>query len=76
MLVTAYNVTANNKTGPPRAVYTLYIGLSNSNIGHIVFILSTKSIVTTPKYKPKTMAEDIITMINTFLRKEGMPNGI
>ena len=48
-LVVAYNVTASNKIVHPRAFFSLYIGPNDSGSGHIVFKLSTKQLVTTPK---------------------------
>ena len=74
-LVISYNVTGNNKTASPRAYYALYIGLSDSGTGHLVFKLTTKKVVTTPKYKPKPIIEDVITIVDEVGRKEGMPKG-
>ena len=67
---------ANNKTARPWAFYILHIGPSNNNTSHIIFILSTKNVVTTPKCKHTPMAEDIITILGGIGRKEGMPKGI
>ena len=66
-----YDVTANNKTGHPKAFYALYIGPSNNSTSHIVFKLSTKKVVTTTKFilKSKSMAEDIITIEDEIERK-------
>ena len=60
----AYDVTSSNKTTYPRAFYTLYIRSNDSSIGHTVFKLSTKRLVTTPKCKPKPIAEDIVEVVN------------
>ena len=75
-LVMAYNVASINKTTGPRAFFALYIGPNDSGTGHIVFKLSTKQLVTTPKCKPKPMAEDIVTVVNKIRKKEEMPNRI
>ena len=48
-LVMAYNVTSSNKTTDPRALFVHFIGPDDSGTGHIVFKLSTKRLVTTPK---------------------------
>ena len=47
-----YNNNANNKTLYSRTFYALYIGPNDSGTGHLTFKLSTKQILTTPKYKP------------------------
>ena len=62
-----YNVKANNKTARPRAIYALYIGPNDSSTGHIVFKLSPKNVVKTPKFKPRPIAEDIITSIESLV---------
>ena len=72
----ACNVTFNNITAHPRAYFVLYIGPNNSSSGHIVFKLSTKQLVTTPKCKPKPMAEDIVTVVNDVGNREGMSDKI
>ena len=74
--VMAYNVTVNNKTARQKEFYALYIKLSNSGTCHIIFKLSTKNVGTTPKCKPKLMAEDIITIIDVIGRKEAIPDKI
>ena len=56
-----YDVTSNNMAAHPRTFFTWCIGSNNGVTGHAVFKLSTKRLVTTPKYKPKHMAEDIVT---------------
>ena len=75
-LVMAYNVTSSNKTTDPRAFFALYIGPNDSGTGHIVFKLGTKRLVTTPKCKPKPMAEDVVEVVNEMGKQEGMPDGI
>ena len=46
-LVIAYNTNAGNNTLYPRTLYTLYIGPTDAGIGHLVFKVSTKHILTT-----------------------------
>ena len=75
-LVIAYNVTASNKTTHPREFFALCIGPNDSVTGFIVFKLSTKELVTTPKCKTKPMAEDIVEVVNEMGKQEGMPDGI
>ena len=75
-LVMAYNLTTSNKITHPRAFFALYIRPNDSGTGHKVFKLSTKQLVTTPKFKPKPMVEDIVTIVNDIVNKEGMPHGI
>ena len=60
----AYDVTSSNKTIDPRAFFGLYIRPNDSGTCHTVFKLRTKQLVTTPKYKPKPLAEDIVKVIN------------
>ena len=59
-LAMAYDVTASNNTIHQRAFFALYIGPNDSSTDHIVFKLSTKQLITTPKCKPKPMAENIV----------------
>ena len=75
-LVMAYDVTSNNVTARPRVFFALYIGPNASGIGHAVFKLSTKLLVTTPKYRPKSMADDIVAVVNDIRKDEGMLDGI
>ena len=75
-LVMAYDVTASNKTTNPGAFYALYIGPNYSGTRHIAFKFSMKRLVTTPKYKPKPMAEDLIQAVNKMGGQEGIPGGI
>ena len=63
-LVMAYNKHSSNKTLHPTPLYGLNIGLNGSNTDHSVFKLSTKQLLTTPKYKPVHMLEDIIQALN------------
>ena len=72
----AYNMTSSNKTTDPRAFFVLYIGPNNIGTGRIVFKLRTKRLVTTPKCKPKPMAEDVVKVVNEMGKQEGMPDGI
>ena len=63
-LVIAYGVASSNKTTDARAFFALYIRPNDSSTGHMVFKLSTKRLVTTPKCKPKPMAEDVVEVVN------------
>ena len=68
----AYNNNASNKILYPRTFYALYIGLNDSGTGHLIFKLSIKQILTTPKCKPVPMLEYLIKTINkiaTFTNK-------
>ena len=69
-------MTSNNKTTDPRAFFVLYIGPNDSSTSHIVFKLAQKRLVTTPKYKPKPMAEGIVEVVNEMGKQEGMLDGI
>ena len=60
----AYDVNANNKTMHPRSFYAVYIGRIDSGTGHLVLKLLTKQLLTTPKYQPVPMPEDIIQAVN------------
>ena len=75
-LAMTYNLTASNKTTYSRAFFALYMGPNDSGSGHIVFKLSTKQLVTTPKCKLKPMAEDIAVVVNEIGEREGIPDGI
>ena len=71
-LVMAYDNNASNKVLYPRTFYALYIGPNDSSTGHLIFKLSTNQILTTPKYKPVTIPDDLIEAINkmdTFTNK-------
>ena len=72
----AYNVTASNKRTHPRVFFALYIGPSDSGTGHIAFKLLTKQLVTTSKFIPKPIAEDIVTLANEIGEREEMLDGI
>ena len=76
VLVMAYDVTSSNKTTEPRAFFGLYIGPNDSGNGHTVFKLATKQLVTTPKCKPKPMAEDVVEIVNNVDKQEQMPGSI
>ena len=69
-LVMAYDVTASNKITHPRAFFALYIRPNDSSTGHILFKLTTTRLVTTPKCKPKPMAEDIVEVVNMMGKQE------
>ena len=73
-LVIAYNVTSNNMIAHSRVFFALYTRLNDSGTGHTVLKLSSKQLVTTPKCKPKPMAEDIISLVNDIGNMEGMPD--
>ena len=68
----AYNNNAKRDILYPGAFYTLYIGPNYDGTGHLIFKLLTKQILTTPKYKPVPMLEDLIKTTNemdTFTTK-------
>ena len=69
-------MTSSNKTTDPGAFFALYIGPNDSGTGHIVFKLATKQLVSTPKYNPKPMAEDVVKVVNKMGKQERMPDGI
>ena len=71
-LVMAYNVTSINMTSHPRAFFVSYIRTNNSFTGHTVFKLSTKQLVTTSKCQLKSMAENIVRVVNDIEKEEGM----
>ena len=75
-LVMAYDITTNNKTTIPRAPYALYIRPNDSGTGHQVFKLSSKWLVTSPKYKPVPMPDEEIKVVNDLGIQDGMPSGI
>ena len=71
-LVMAYNTNAERRTSYPRAFYALYIGLNDNGIGHLIFKLSMKQILTTIKYQPVPVPENLFKTINgkdTFITK-------
>ena len=45
-------------------LYTLYIEPNNNDIGHLMFKLSTKQILTTMKYQPVPVPENLFNTIN------------
>ena len=63
-LVMAYNNSARINTLYSRTFYALYIGPNNNSAGYSIFKLSTKQILTTPKYKPVPTPEDLIKGIS------------
>ena len=68
----AYNNNAENSKLYPRTFYTLYIGPNDNGIGHLIFRLSTKQILTTMKYGPVPMPNNLFKTINetdTFTTK-------
>ena len=75
-LVMANNVTADNKTTTPRALYALYIGPNDSGTGHQVFKLMTRRMVTTPKCKPIPMPDNVIEVVNDLGEQDDMPTRI
>ena len=70
------DIRGNNKTVYPMNFYKLYNGPSNSGTCHIVFKLSTKNVVTTPRCEHKLLAKDNITIVNEIEKMEGIPEGI
>ena len=75
-LVMAYDVTADNKTTIPRALYALYIRPNDSGTGHQVFKLSTMRMVTSPKCKPIPMPDNVIEVVNDLEKQDDMSSGI
>ena len=75
-LVLAYDVQSNNKTSKPRAFYVLYIGPNDGGKGHLVFKLSTKSMIVTPRCKPVPMPDDVIEVVKQMGEDNGSPDGI
>ena len=60
----AYDNNARSNTLYTRTLHALYIGPNDNGTGHLIFKLSTKQILTTLKYKPVPMPEDLIKAIN------------
>ena len=60
----AYDNNVRSNKLYPRILYALYIGPNNNGTGHLIFKLSTKQILTTMKYKPVPIPEDLIKTIN------------
>ena len=75
-LVMAYDVTSSHKIPDARAFFALYIGRNDSGTCHIVFKLGIKQLVTTPKCKPKPMAEDVVIVVNKMGKQERIPDRI
>ena len=68
----AYDNNARSNNLYPRIFYALYIGPNDNGTGHLIFKLSMKQILTTPKYKSIPISEDLIKAINkmdTFTNK-------
>ena len=63
-LVMTYNVTDNIKTTIPRAFYALFMGPNDSGNGHQVFKLLLKQLVTTPKWKPVPIPDNVTQVVN------------
>ena len=71
-LVLAYDVQANNKTSKPRAFYALCIRPNDRNTGNLVFKLSTKKMIITPRCKPIPMPDNVVKAVNQMGKDEGM----
>ena len=59
----AYDTNADDSILYPRILYALYIGPNSNGIGHLIFRLSTKQILTTMKYEPVTVPENLFKTI-------------
>ena len=59
-----YNTNAENSALYPRTFYILYIRTNNNSIGHLIFRLSTKQILSTMKYKPVLVPENLFKSIH------------
>ena len=46
----AYDTNAGSNILYPRTLCALYIGSNNNSIGHLIFKVSTKQLLTTMKY--------------------------
>ena len=71
-LVMAYDVPGSNKTPDPRSFFALYIGPNSSVTNHIVFKLPMKQLLTTLKWKPKHIAEEVVKVVNEMGKQEEM----
>ena len=60
----AYDTNTGSNTLYPRTFYALYIGPNNNGIGHLIFKLSMKQILTTIKYQPVSMPENLFEAID------------
>ena len=69
-------MTSSIKTTDLRVFFALYIEPNDSGTGHTVFKLSTKQLVTTPKCKPKPMAEDVVKVVTEMSKQEEIPDKI
>ena len=65
----------DNKTSKPKAFYALYIGPNGGGTSHLIFKLSTKTMIVTPRCKPLPMLDKVITVINQMGEDDGSPNG-
>ena len=63
-LVMARNTNVENSTFYPRTFYVSYIGPNDNGIGHLIFKLSTKLILTTMKHKPVPVSKNLFKLIN------------
>ena len=63
-IVMDYNTNAGSNTLYPRIFNALYIGQNNNCIGHLIFKLSTRQILTKMKYKPVPMPGNLFKTIN------------
>ena len=75
-LVLAYDAPSNNKTSKPRAFYALYIEPNDGGTGHLVFKLSTKSMIITPICKSVPMPDNVIKVVNQMREDDGSPDRI
>ena len=60
----AYNTKVESNTLYLRTFYVLYIGPNNNGIGHLILILSMEQILTTMKYQPVPVPENLFKIIN------------
>ena len=62
-----YNNNSSNKTLYLRTFYVLYIRPNDNGTNHLISELSTRQLLTTPKYKPVPMPEDLIETISKMV---------
>ena len=60
----SYNTNAGNNTLYPRTFYALRIEPNNNSIGHLIFKLSINQILTTTKFKPVLVSENLFKTIS------------
>ena len=68
----AYNTNAESSTLYPKTFGALYTGLNDNGIGHLIFKLSMKQLLTTIKYQIVPVPENLFKTINekdTFATK-------